>query len=61
MMRSVCPQMLGQGQGQAGVGLHVPPYGQQEVAPGLVGHDPVHQPAVQLAPTFLHSLALCLT
>ena len=61
MMRSVCPQMLGQGQGQVGVCLHVPPYGQQEVTPGPVGHNPVHQPAVHLTPALLHSLTLCLT
>ena len=61
MMRSVCPQMLGQGQGQVGVCLHVPPYSQQEVTPGPVGHNLVHQPTVHLTPALLHSLTLCLT
>ena len=61
MMSRVWQQMFGQGQGQVGVALHVPPDGHQEGSPGLVGHDLVHQPTVHLAPALLQALTLWLS
>ena len=60
MMRRVCRgQVLGQGHGQVGVALHIPPDGHQKCAPGLVGYDLVDQAAaVHLFPALLDTLTL---